>query len=735
MANSDKDILITPNTGSSSADPKIEYVGADSSGNDTITVETLYDGTKATLSFEGSAGQLFSIVNDLTSNPIFSVNDVSGIPSIEVDSDGEIRLAEFSGNVGIGISTPTELLHVDGRIKANNLTLASLSAQNSEATAVMIDGSGIIGTRELGSNAFNSTAFLTGNQTITLSGDVSGSGTTSIAVTIADDSHNHIISNVDGLQTALDGKLALTGGTLTGSTRLQNDLNYFGIATTANEAEIVVNTGNAGSPQIGFTEHSDASWAIGIDDGDNSFKIHGTATATIPTINNLAVPLFEIATSAGVAYLNNQRIFNDAYHPNADKWTTARTITLGGDLTGNVSIDGSANVTLTAAVVDDSHNHVISNVDGLQTALDAKAPLASPTFTGNVGIGTTSPAEILELDKASGDTFIRFDKSGTFKGLVGIADSSASGSSAAVQGDAILRGQTNLLLDTGGTTRVKIDSSGNVGIGTTSPTTKLEVRNDVAATTDLDTTAIKLYNNSDGGSAIEFSNSVGGKSKISLGVEATGAGTDDTYLGFSTASNTGSLIERMRIDSSGNVGIGALSPDFKLEVNDAVKFDGQIRASTGSASAPAYTFHADNTLGMFRNPNVLGFAVAGEERMRIDSSGRITVATSANISQVAITSSSNAVAWNAAAAANAYHLTTQNTTFSAPTNAVEGAIISVEIAQGGTPYTVAWNTIFEFAASTAPTVTATANKTDIFSFRYNGSVWQEIGRVQNLAQT
>jgi hypothetical protein len=79
--------------------------------------------------------------------------------------------------------------------------------------------------------------------------------------------------------------------------------------------------------------------------------------------------------------------------------------------------------------------------------------------------------------------------------------------------------------------------------------------------------------------------------------------------------------------------------------------------------------------------------------------------------------------------------TTENTTFSAPTNAVEGAIISVEIAQGATPRTVAWNTIFEFAASTAPTVTATASKTDIFSFRYNGSVWQEVGRVQNLAQT
>jgi len=113
----------------------------------------------------------------------------------------------------------------------------------------------------------------------------------------------------------------------------------------------------------------------------------------------------------------------------------------------------------------------------------------------------------------------------------------------------------------------------------------------------------------------------------------------------------------------------------------------------------------------------------------------VTAEYSANITQVAITSSSNAVAWDAKAAANAYHVTTENTTFAAPSNAVEGAIISVEIAQGGTPRTIAWNTVFEFAASTAPTVTATANKTDIFSFRYNGSVWQEIGRVQNLAQT
>ena len=137
----------------------------------------------------------------------------------------------------------------------------------------------------------------------------------------------------------------------------------------------------------------------------------------------------------------------------------------------------------------------------------------------------------------------------------------------------------------------------------------------------------------------------------------------------------------------------------------------------------------------------LGSAVGTTPSISIDENQfvtmpkKVTASTSANISQVAITSSSNAVAWDARAAANAYHVTTENTTFSAPTNAVEGAIISVEIAQGGTARTIAWNTVFEFAASTAPTITATANKTDILAFRYNGSVWQEIGRVQNLAQT
>ena len=106
----------------------------------------------------------------------------------------------------------------------------------------------------------------------------------------------------------------------------------------------------------------------------------------------------------------------------------------------------------------------------------------------------------------------------------------------------------------------------------------------------------------------------------------------------------------------------------------------------------------------------------------------------AYIPQQALTSSSNAVAWDSQAAPNAYHLTTENTTFSAPTNAVEGAFICVEINYNGA-HTIAFNTVFEFAASTAPTFTSTDGKTDILVFRYNGSVWQEVGRTLNLSES
>ena len=114
--------------------------------------------------------------------------------------------------------------------------------------------------------------------------------------------------------------------------------------------------------------------------------------------------------------------------------------------------------------------------------------------------------------------------------------------------------------------------------------------------------------------------------------------------------------------------------------------------------------------------------------------GKIVFNDLAYYPEVAITSTSNSVAWDSQAAPNAKHTTTENTTFAAPSNAQTGAFIALNIQYGGS-HTIAWNTVFEFAASTAPTATSTSGKSDQFVFRYNGTVWQEVGRSLNMSAT
>jgi hypothetical protein len=122
MANTDKNIVITPNIGSSTGNPTVAYSGANATvGPQTITLN-VYPDSNGTLSWEGSAGQLFSVTNSLTGT-LFSVNDVSGIPSIAVQDTGQVTLAPYVGNVVIGNTTDagTSKLQVTGSLTLNGL--------------------------------------------------------------------------------------------------------------------------------------------------------------------------------------------------------------------------------------------------------------------------------------------------------------------------------------------------------------------------------------------------------------------------------------------------------------------------------------------------------------------------------------------------------------------------------------------------------------------------------------
>lgn len=77
-----------------------------------------------TLSIFGETGQLFSVVDDSTDETIYSVNDMSGIPSIRVKDSGDVYLTETYGKVGIGTTAPdiAKGMHLQGGFKITQST-------------------------------------------------------------------------------------------------------------------------------------------------------------------------------------------------------------------------------------------------------------------------------------------------------------------------------------------------------------------------------------------------------------------------------------------------------------------------------------------------------------------------------------------------------------------------------------------------------------------------------------
>jgi hypothetical protein len=173
---------------------------------------------------------------------------------------------------------------------------------------------------------------------------------------------------------------------------------------------------------------------------------------------------------------------------------------------------------------------------------------------------------------------------------------------------------------------------------------------------------------------------------------------------------------------------------------------GDVTGNVSGTAATVTTAAQGNitSLGTLTTLSVDNITVNGNDISSTDTNGNITLTANgtgkiqfndlAYIPQQAITSTSNAVAWDVQAKPNAYHITTENTTFSAPSNGVEGAFVCLEINFNGS-HTIGWNTVFEFAASTEPTETATDGKTDLHVFRYNGAIWQEVGRTLNLSES
>jgi hypothetical protein len=316
---------------------------------------------------------------------------------------------------------------------------------------------------------------------------------------------------------------------------------------------------------------------------------------------------------------------------------------------------GGTAITTTAAQL----NFVTGVTSAIQTQIDAKAALASPAFTGQasfadgsaaapsiahtgdlnaglffpaadtvavatagverlrvdstglVGIGTSSPSAILELN-AGTNTDLRVNTSASGYLQVGqFANGGFIGTSSTDATAGILR------FGTGGSEKMRISVAGNLGIGTTSPLAR--VHSQVNTFTTADMVAYKAYNNQAVGVYANFQNSATGTA-ITDGFLIGINDSEDVVLSNYEATNMlflTSATERMRIDSSGNVGIGTSSPLSKLDVNGGAA-NTYVRIVDTRATYPTY-------IGAEQGSTVFGrWGLA--ESMRIDSSGGLILA-------------------------------------------------------------------------------------------------------------
>ena len=277
--------------------------------------------------------------------------------------------------------------------------------------------------------------------------------------------------------------------------------------------------------------------------------------------------------------------------------------------------------------------------------------------SGNVGIGTSSPSARIEASLASAAS-----------GLLGVANSPAlvltnsanygwstgmlfksplvagnpSISNAAIWAEWQIDNNAYLGFATtvAGTLaeRMRITATGFVGIGTSSPADLLHVKGSTVAVGDYQ---IIVEGATGGyGAGVSFQTPVTGgpvaeMARITADGEAawdTTASTQDAGLRFYTALD-GTVAERMRIDASGNVGIGTVSPAQKLHVSTAgnnyiVSHNTAgstsallLGAESGSTSIYSWTTPAGST-GV-----PLKFFTGASEAMRIDASGKLLVNT------------------------------------------------------------------------------------------------------------
>ena len=324
------------------------------------------------------------------------------------------------------------------------------------------------------------------------------------------------------------------------------------------------------------------------------------------------------------------------------KFAGVTTITTLNSATDTLTIGGPVSIAGTLTYED------VTNVDsvGLITARNGIVVGSGITLSKDGDIfatGVTTTGSLVSSGAISGTT-------GTFSGAV-------SGTTGTFTGDLTIpdkivhTGDTDtairfsdtdtITLETSGKERIFIKSDGKIGINTNTPAAPLEVQGDGGVNDAA------IYFTRHGGPS---NDTVIGQLLFRKGTDSVAiieakreSANDDAYLKFQTQPTGGSVTERLRITSTGLVGIGIAAPTSKLYVSGASSADIITARAADSNGNSIINILSEGTTGNSRinfsdtagidgqvsyshNDRALIFATAGTtERLRIDSSGRIGI--------------------------------------------------------------------------------------------------------------